>query len=81
MSSAEPPWISSTFLGVMSSWVRSALGPSAPLPSPLKPRDTDPMMILPMRMMPMKPDTAMAPMPMGLMNAPKMAEALILPME
>jgi len=37
----------------------------------------EPKTILPMRMMPMMPETAMAPMPIGLTNAPKMASESI----
>ncbi len=72
-------WISSTFFADMSSWVRSLLSDSAwaALEKPLKPRVTDDATIFHIRRMPMRPEIAMAPIPMGLTKAPKIAVAFM----
>ena len=77
INTTEATWMSMTCLGFMSSWVRGTLEVSTPPLRPLKPRDSEPRMMPPMRMMPMMPETAMAPMPMGLTKALKISAELI----
>jgi len=59
----------------MSSCVRGSALVAAPFLNPLNPSDTEPTTILPMRMMPMTPEIAIAPMPIGFTKVAKILPA------